>query len=141
MRDQVIVIFAGYPKPMKSFIERNEGLRSRIAFHMEFKDYNADELTQIIMDMSAEQGFVMEPEAVEKCRKIFYNACMMPDFGNGRFARNMLDKALLNQAKRISGPDRKGRVTKRILTTLIGDDFDEEIIAGRGQDIRRIGFV
>ena len=53
----------------------------------------------------------------------------------------MLDKALLNQAKRISGPDRKGRVTKRILTTLIGDDFDEEIIAGRGQDIRRIGFV
>ena len=141
MRDQVIVIFAGYPKPMKSFIERNEGLRSRIAFHMEFKDYNADELTQIIMDMSAEQGFVMEPEAVEKCRKIFYNACMMPDFGNGRFARNMLDKALLNQAKRISGSDRKGRVTKRILTTLIGDDFDEEIIAGSRQEIRRIGFV
>ena len=141
MRDQVIVIFAGYPGPMKSFIEKNEGLRSRIAFHMEFKDYNADELTQIIRGMCKEQGVVIDDDALEKCRKIFYNACKQSDFGNGRFARNLLDKALLNQAKRIAGTGCRGRVTKRMLTTLIADDFDEDILLESKQKIRRIGFV
>ena len=46
-RDDVIVIFAGYPDKMKDFLDRNEGLRSRIAFHVEFPDYTADELTDI----------------------------------------------------------------------------------------------
>ena len=39
-RDSVIVIFAGYPEKMEQFLEGNEGLRSRIAFHLDFPDYN-----------------------------------------------------------------------------------------------------
>ena len=35
-RDDVIVIFAGYPDKMKTFLESNEGLKSRIAFRFTY---------------------------------------------------------------------------------------------------------
>ena len=47
-RDDVVVIFAGYPEPMEDFLKANEGLRSRIAFHLNFPDYNAEEMTKIL---------------------------------------------------------------------------------------------
>lgn len=46
-RDNVIVILAGYPGPMKRFLDRNPGMLSRIAFHVEFEDYSVDELCDI----------------------------------------------------------------------------------------------
>ncbi len=38
-REDVIVIFAGYPEPMQGFLDRNLGMRSRIAFQVKFEDY------------------------------------------------------------------------------------------------------
>lgn len=46
-RDDVIVIFAGYPEPMQKFLDRNSGMLSRIAFHVKFEDYSIDELCDI----------------------------------------------------------------------------------------------
>ena len=46
-RDDVIVIFAGYPEPMKQFLDRNPGMKSRSAFQVEFEDYSVDELCDI----------------------------------------------------------------------------------------------
>ena len=47
-RDDMVVIFAGYPKEMNDFLDRNPGLRSRIAFHVNFGDYTAEELLSIV---------------------------------------------------------------------------------------------
>ena len=46
-RDEVIVIFAGYPDKMEAFLDKNPGLRSRIAFHVSFEDYDVEELCKI----------------------------------------------------------------------------------------------
>lgn len=54
-RNDVIVIFAGYPDKMERFLEKNEGLRSRIAFHVDFPDYNVEELCDILKLMSREK--------------------------------------------------------------------------------------
>ena len=64
-RDEVIVIFAGYPDKMQAFIDQNEGLSSRIAFHLNFPDYNADELTMIMDLMLEQQGYRIEGEVGE----------------------------------------------------------------------------
>ncbi|MBQ6131029.1 MAG: AAA family ATPase, partial [Selenomonadaceae bacterium] len=66
-RDDVIVIFAGYPDKMKDFLDRNEGLRSRIAFHINFPDYTAEELTDIFKLMAKRRGFNISDEISEHC--------------------------------------------------------------------------
>ena len=46
-RDDTVVIFAGYTDKMEEFLEKNQGLRSRITHHVNFADYNTDELIEI----------------------------------------------------------------------------------------------
>ena len=125
-RDDVIVIFAGYPGKMEEFLGKNEGLRSRIAFHLDFPDYTPDEMVKILLLMSEQRGYKIEKAAVEKCRLIFERACREEDFGNGRFVRNLLEQAELAQSHRIASRSR-GRISKRTLVNLTTEDFDVNI--------------
>ena len=123
-RDTVIVIFAGYPDKMERFLEKNEGLRSRIAFHIDFPDYNADELCDILKLMSKNKGFTLDGEAEEKCRRIFDEACKNAEFGNGRFVRNLLEQAIIKQSSRLVKEYGNTKIDKSIVSLLSADDFD-----------------
>ena len=123
-RDTVIVIFAGYPDKMERFLEKNEGLRSRIAFHIDFPDYNADELCDILKLMSKNKGFTLDGEAEEKCRRIFDEACKNAEFGNGRFVRNLLEQAIIKQSSRLVKEYSNTKIDKSIVSLLSADDFD-----------------
>lgn len=101
-RGDVIVIFAGYPEKMKSFLAKNEGLRSRIAFHVNFPDYSAEELMGILEKMLADKQYVMTSPAKAKALQIFRKACVQAEYGNGRFVRNLFEQSLYRQAARIS---------------------------------------
>ncbi len=104
-RDSVILIFAGYSKAMSHFIEQNEGLKSRIPYWVDFPDYSADELTEIFKKMTKERGFTLTEEAVNEAKAVFERARVIEGFGNGRYARNLLDQAIQNQAKRLISSD------------------------------------
>lgn len=123
-RDDVIVIFAGYPDKMERFLEKNEGLRSRIAFHVDFPDYNAEELCDILKSMSKENGYTLDEEAEKKCRVIFESACENAEFGNGRFVRNVLEQAIIKQSSRIVSEHKNETYDKKIISTLSACDFD-----------------
>ena len=73
-REEVIVIFAGYNDRMKAFIERNEGLKSRIPYWVDFPDYSADELTEIFKLMLDDRDFTATEEAVREAHYIFDKA-------------------------------------------------------------------
>ena len=122
-RDDVIVIFAGYPDKMKEFLDRNEGLRSRIAFHINFPDYNADELVEILKLMAAKKSYTLEEDVISHCRKIFKRASKKKNFGNGRFVRNLLEQASLKHARRIISEHKNSKVTKEDLLHFKVDDF------------------
>ena len=123
-KDDVIVIFAGYPDRMQEFLAKNEGLRSRIAFHLDFPDYNANELVQILQLMADTKGYKLEDEVVTKCYGIFKRAVKQEGFGNGRFARNLLEQAMMAQAKRISREYKGKKISRKALAILKAEDFD-----------------
>ncbi len=138
-RDDVIVIFAGYPAKMEEFLQKNEGLRSRIAFHLNFPDYNENELMEILLRMAKEKGFTLDSDTKEKCRSIFANACQNAEFGNGRFARNLLEQAILRQSDRIVKEHRK-KLSKKVLSILKADDFEVNADKQYSRKEKQIGF-
>ncbi|MBR4905099.1 MAG: AAA family ATPase [Selenomonadaceae bacterium] len=139
-RDNVIVIFAGYPDKMKYFLDHNEGLRSRIAFHIDFPDYTPDELTEIFKLMAKKRGYEISDEVAEHCRKIFKRVAKKKNFGNGRFVRNLLEQAWLKQAQRIIKEKEDGTVTKEDLISFKVEDFDVNVDKKYKHE-RKLGFV
>ena len=140
-RDDVIVVFAGYPEKMKDFLAKNEGLRSRIAFHMDFPDYNSEELLEILKLMADKKGYKIDRRIEEKCRAIFEKACQREEFGNGRYARNLLEQAMMAQAGRIMREFKGKKVNRKALVTLKAEDF--EVNASKQMEKKRnpIGFA
>lgn len=135
-RDSVIVILAGYPKEMETFLSRNPGLRSRISFHVHFRDYTPDELLSILNLFINEAGMKLDGAATSKLLHIFNEAVAQKDFGNGRFARNVFEQARLKQASRIlhiSSP------SDADIRTLTAEDFIEP---NRKEEHRgQVGFI
>jgi SpoVK/Ycf46/Vps4 family AAA+-type ATPase len=122
-RENTIVIFAGYPDKMEGFLQKNPGLKSRIAFHVDFPDYKEEELFDILRLMLKKQELNLADGAEEKVSKILMQVAMQENYGNGRYVRNLLEKARLKQATRLVAMD-WDTVTPATLCTLIADDFD-----------------
>jgi len=137
-RDDMVVIFAGYPDKMERFLEKNPGLRSRIAFHLNFDDYNTGELYAILELMAKCHEMNLGDDVADKITPIFESAVKSNDFGNGRFVRNLFEKAKLKQAGRLVRMDISS-VTKNDVTTLISDDF--EAPKEREKQAIKIGFA
>jgi AAA+ superfamily predicted ATPase len=103
-RDSIIVIFAGYREETLGFVNRNSGLKSRIAHYVDFPDYNEGELVAILTHMAKEQGLTIDG-GTDALLGIMKTAVGKSNFGNGRFSRNLLDKARLKQAGRVAKMD------------------------------------
>lgn len=123
-REDVIIIFAGYPDKMKEFLYKNEGLRSRIAFHLDFPDYKADELVEILKLMANKKGYKLDPDIETKCQHIFGMAVKQKEFGNGRYARNLLEQAMIAQSRRVIQEYKGKKISRKALTTLKVEDFE-----------------
>ena len=116
-RDNVIVIFAGYPDRMKQFLDRNPGLLSRIAFQVEFEDYTVDELCEITKLMLSKKQMSATEKAMEKLRNHYESVVGSKDFGNGRFVRKILEEAEMNLAERMVQLN-ESELTEQLITTI-----------------------
>jgi hypothetical protein len=100
-RDDLVVIVAGYPEPMEAFIAANPGLASRFRTTIEFENYSDDELTDILAGLTEAADYELVPESLEKFREILAITPRDSSFGNGRFARNVLEAAIGRHAWRL----------------------------------------
>ena len=102
-RGDLVVILAGYTREMQLFLSANSGLASRFPNQIEFPDYTGEELYRITLSIAKSKGYNLD----ESCRDVliqWYDEQQAADAatnGNGRMARNVLEKAILNQAKRL----------------------------------------
>lgn len=103
-RNDLIVIVAGYPKPMEEFLQSNPGLRSRFNRYLTFEDYTPDELQSIFEGFCSKAGYTLSPAAgsfsSEYFKKLYANR--KEDFANGREVRNFFENAVARQADRLS---------------------------------------
>lgn len=137
-REDVIVIFAGYPDKMEEFLNKNPGLRSRIMFHVNFEDYSTEELCEIASLMAKQKGLVLSDGAVEALQGLFDSVRAEADFGNGRYVRNAIEKARMAQASRLIAQNPE-TVTPQDIATICREDI--EIPAGGKKERPRVGFA
>jgi len=121
-RDDLVVILAGYKDRMDRFFTSNPGMRSRIAHHIDFPDYSADELVVIAKLMLAEQNYRFSEQAETAFRQYIALRMRQEHFSNARSVRNALDRARLRQANRLFA-GRSARLTRRDLMTIEGEDI------------------
>ncbi|MCU1352099.1 MAG: hypothetical protein JWM05_1308, partial [Acidimicrobiales bacterium] len=100
-RDSIVVIVAGYPDEMATFIDANPGLSSRFPKTIEFPDYSDDELWAIFASLGAKGGYRPEPAAEGAVRAWLAAVPRDKGFGNGRLVRNLFEDAVARQASRI----------------------------------------
>jgi hypothetical protein len=107
---------------MERFFQSNPGMRSRIAHHLDFPDYSADELMAIARLMLAGQNYRFSTEGEKAFAEYIPLRMKLPHFANARSIRNALDRARLRQANRLfAGKDRK--LTRLDLITIEPEDI------------------
>ena len=121
-RDDLVVIFAGYQDRMERFFASNPGLASRVAHHVEFPDYGAEELFAIAGLMLDRMQYVLSEPAAKALREYIALRKTRPNFANARSIRNALDRARLRQANRLF-ERRGGPLTPEMLSTIEGEDI------------------
>lgn len=137
-RDNVVVIFAGYPDKMECFLQKNPGLRSRIAYHVPFSDYDTESLCEIAKLIAKQKGLVITEEAYKKLSVMFDAARTENDFGNGRYVRNAIEKARMAQATRLLTMDLDSIESKDIFT-ITADDIELPKVSTKSKT-KQIGF-
>ncbi len=122
-RDDLIVILAGYTKEMTEFLSSNSGLQSRFPNQIEFPDYTGEELYKIAVINAKKAGYKLAEEVTQPLTDYFTKVQENDSVrsGNGRLSRNVIEKAILNQSKRVV---KDSNATIDLLTL---DDFQSMI--------------
>jgi hypothetical protein len=124
-RDRLVVVLAGYPRPLEKLLRSNPGLSSRFSRHFSFPDYTASELGQIFESLCRKNRYILPPLTRVKLLLGFdyLLSCKDERFGNGRLVRNCFEQSIGRLANRISGivP-----LTRELLTVLEPGDIEME---------------
>lgn len=121
-RDDLVVVLAGYSREMEEFLTANSGLASRFPNHIEFPDYSAEELLAITKSIAKGKGYRLDDACALPLHAYFERrqATDPATAGNGRMARNMLEKAILNQSRRLAAD------AEAALDLLLPGDFETD---------------
>lgn len=124
-RDDLVVILAGYRDRMDTFFSSNPGMASRIAHHIDFPDYDQDELMRIAQLMLRNLNYRFDDTAESAFERYLGLRRQQPHFANARSVRNALDRIRLRHATRLFATDTAP--TRDALCTL----YAEDVLASR----------
>ncbi|MDN5762788.1 MAG: AAA family ATPase [Microlunatus sp.] len=124
-RSDLVLIVAGYPDPMVLFIAQNHGLASRFRTTIEFEDYTDAELLAIFLRLATSADYDVPAATQTRFRTIVAATPRGPSFGNGRFARNLLEGAVGRHAWRLRDVEEPTVEQLRELLAVDLDDTEE----------------
>jgi len=137
-RDDLVVILAGYADRMDRFFSSNPGFRSRIAHHIDFPDYQSEELLAIADIMLSKQGYELAPAARDALAEYIKLRRTQPHFANARSIRNALDRARLRQANRLFEAS-QGPLSATELSTITESDIRASRVFATGTSATEAG--
>lgn len=128
-RDKLVVIAAGYPDPMRRFLDSNPGLRSRFTTTIAFTSYTVAELVQIAGAMAADMGNTLRDNGRQAVGEVLAvreerGELASPSFGNARFVRNLIEHAARRRDLRLFSDDVSSTPGVEELTELTDADID-----------------
>lgn len=124
-KNQFVLILAGYTLEIETFLLTNPGLPSRFPIQMEFPDYSVDQLVLIAEGMCKEREYALMPQALFKLRQLLTQekAEAIYNFSNARYVRNILERAIRNQAVRLLSQYPAGSPGRQELMSLRPEDI------------------
>ena len=127
-------IGAGYEREVDEFLKVNPGLAGRFNRKLRFESYSPDDLVEIAVRYGRPRATVLDPDACDAlnaaCREL--RAYQAPDgthgidlMQNGRFARNIVERAERLRDSRVAAQNRTDRssITVADLETLRTQDI------------------
>jgi probable Rubsico expression protein CbbX len=120
-RERLVVVLAGYREPMEEFFRSNPGMGSRVAHHIDFPDYSAEELMDIARLMVKRSSYELTPDAEVALDRYVHQRMALPRFANARSIRNAIDRARLRQADRLFASGEP--ISRRDLVTIEAPDL------------------
>ena len=126
-KEDLIVVLAGYKDRMDTFFSFIPGMSSRIGNHVDFPNYEINELTDIAAVMGRDLEYDLDQPALDMFQKYITRRMELPFFSNARTVRNAMDRARMNSAIRIFNskmdPSSNGLVNKEELMKITDADF------------------
>jgi len=116
-----VVILAGYPEEMRSFLHANPGLRSRFpeSGYFTLPNYSEEELIAIAEQVAQRNDFSLLPETKIALRQQIERAKVDETFGNARTIKNMILDAIFAKGQRVK---EKEKLSIDDFTILYPDD-------------------
>ena len=130
MRDRLVVMVAGYPDQMRTFLLANPGLESRFTRFIEFADYHVSDMCEIFFRLGIANSYRLTQDALGNLAIFFNRAYAKRDqnFGNARFVRNAYEKTLGRHADRLA--EYSGDLNRDMLVTIEADDLPFAMVLG-----------
>lgn len=100
-RDDIVFIFAGYDREMKQLMNSNPGLTSRVKYNLWFGNYTINDLSDIFRYMAGSQNFAVSADMDAAFRERIAKEERLPNFGNARTVRTLLEKMIDKHATNI----------------------------------------
>lgn len=102
-REDLVIIVAGYSELMRNFINANPGLASRFKTYINFDDYTPEEMNKIFISLCKSNDYTVSDELKQFLNNYFETIYANRDenFGNARDVRNLFEKTVTKQSRRV----------------------------------------
>lgn len=103
LRDDLVVIVAGYTELMEEFLLANPGFKSRFNHFVQFDNFSTNELYDIFAMLCKNNDYQYEDVFAHHMKEQLHQIPVksIPNFSNGRYIRNLFEKLVTIQSNRL----------------------------------------
>ncbi|WDV05134.1 MULTISPECIES: AAA family ATPase [Lysinibacillus] len=130
LRDDLVIIVAGYTALMEEFLQSNPGFKSRFNHFVQFDNFSTDELYDIFAMLCQTNDYQFGAAFAQRMKAQLHQIPIetIPNFSNGRYIRNLFEKLVTIQSNRLI---QQAMITKEELMTF----EEQDIIQGISENL------